>query len=48
LKAALLGSSVSVPITEGKLNVGIWQGIYLCEHRDHASSRSLVLTAYGE
>jgi secondary thiamine-phosphate synthase enzyme len=47
IKASLLGSSVSVPITNGKLNLGIWQGIYLGEHRDAASGRSLVLTAYG-
>ncbi len=47
LKASLLGSSVSVPITNGKLNLGIWQGIYLCEHRDAASGRTLVMTAYG-
>ena len=47
LKASLLGSSVSVPITGGRLNVGTWQGIYLCEHRDHATPRTLVLTAYG-
>ena len=47
IKAALLGSSVTVPITHGRLNVGTWQGIYLCEHRDHASGRHLVLTAYG-
>ncbi|MES2730145.1 MAG: secondary thiamine-phosphate synthase enzyme YjbQ [Bacteroidota bacterium] len=47
LKAALLGSSVTVPITDGRLNMGIWQGIYLCEHRNHASSRQLILTAYG-
>lgn len=47
LKAAILGSSVSIPITDGRLNLGTWQGIYLCEHRDRASGRSLVLTAYG-
>lgn len=47
LKAAILGSSVSIPITDGHLNLGTWQGIYLCEHRDRASGRSLVLTAYG-
>jgi len=47
IKASLLGSSVQIPITNGKLNLGIWQGIYLCEHRDHASGRSLVLTAFG-
>lgn len=47
LKAAILGSSVSIPITAGRLNLGTWQGIYLCEHRDRAVGRSLVLTAYG-
>lgn len=47
LKAAILGSSVSVPITDGRFNLGTWQGIYLCEHRDRAAGRSLVLTAYG-
>ena len=47
LKASLLGSSVSIPITNGRLNLGAWQGIYLCEHRDRASGRRLVLTAYG-
>ncbi len=48
LKAAILGSSVTVPITEGKLNLGTWQGIYLCEHRNHASRRWLVVTLQGE
>ncbi|TMU50797.1 secondary thiamine-phosphate synthase enzyme YjbQ [Flagellimonas algicola] len=47
LKASLLGASVLIPITHGKLNLGIWQGIYLCEHRDHASGRKLVFTAFG-
>ncbi len=47
LKASLLGSSVTLPITDGRMNVGTWQGIYLCEHRNHASARKLVLTAYG-
>ncbi len=47
LKAAILGSSVTIPVTAGRLNLGTWQGIYLCEHRDRASGRSLVLTAYG-
>ncbi len=47
IKASLLGSSVTIPITNGQLNLGTWQGIYLCEHRNHASGRSLVLTAYG-
>ena len=47
IKASLLGCSVLIPITDGKLNLGTWQGIYLCEHRDHGGSRSVVLTAYG-
>jgi len=48
IKASLMGSSVQIPITDGRLNLGIWQGIYLCEHRNHASGRRLVLTAFGE
>lgn len=47
IKASLLGTSLQVPITNGKLNIGIWQGIYLCEHRNNASGRLLVLTAFG-
>nr|WP_299175701.1 secondary thiamine-phosphate synthase enzyme YjbQ [uncultured Allomuricauda sp.] len=47
IKASLLGSSIQIPITDGKLNLGIWQGIYLCEHRDNASGRTLVLTVLG-
>ncbi|MEN8187817.1 MAG: secondary thiamine-phosphate synthase enzyme YjbQ [Bacteroidota bacterium] len=47
IKTSLMGSSVQIPITNGKLNLGIWQGIYLCEHRDHGGSRSLVITANG-
>ena len=47
IKASLLGNSVQVPITKGRLNLGIWQGIYLCEHRDNAGGRSLVLTIHG-
>ena len=47
IKASLLGASVMIPITSGRLNLGTWQGIYLCEHRDRASSRSLVLSAFG-
>ena len=48
LKASLLGSSISFPITNGDFNLGIWQGIYLCEHRNHGGSRSLTLTLNGE
>lgn len=48
IKAALMGNSVTVPITNGKLNLGTWQGIYLGEHRNRGGRRRLVLTAYGE
>ncbi len=47
IKASLLGSSVLIPITDGRLNLGTWQGIYLCEHRDRGGPRRLVLTAFG-
>ncbi|MFH4967643.1 secondary thiamine-phosphate synthase enzyme YjbQ [Gaetbulibacter sp. M240] len=47
IKASLLDSSVTLPVTNGQLNLGIWQGIYLCEHRDHGGSRNLVITAFG-
>ena len=48
VKSSLLGSSLTIPIREGRLALGTWQGIYLCEHRNHASGRSLVLTLQGE
>lgn len=48
IKASLLGASVSMPVTNGEPNLGIWQGIYLCEHRDRASGRRLVITLMGE
>ncbi|WP_258808150.1 secondary thiamine-phosphate synthase enzyme YjbQ [Pseudidiomarina sp. CB1] len=44
LKSSLLGSSVSIPVTSGRLNLGTWQGVYLCEHRNHGGPRRLVLT----
>ena len=47
LKASLLGSSVSIPITDGKLNLGTWQGIYLCEHRNRGPERKLIITIQG-
>lgn len=47
IKASLMGAAVQLPITNGKPNLGTWQGIYLCEHRNHASGRRLVLTAFG-
>lgn len=46
IKAALVGASVSVPITNGRLNLGTWQGIYLCEFRNHGGSRSLIASIY--
>jgi len=48
LKASIFGSSVSIPITKGKLALGTWQGVYLCEHRNHGGSRNLVATVQGE
>ena len=48
LKSSILGSSIQVPITGGSLNLGTWQGIYLCEHRNHSGPRTLVLTAWGK
>ena len=47
IKNALLGNTVSLPITKGSINLGIWQGVYLCEFRNHAPSRNLVLTLMG-
>ncbi|MEX1381797.1 secondary thiamine-phosphate synthase enzyme YjbQ [Lutibacter sp.] len=47
IKGSLLGSSIQIPITNGNLNLGVWQGIYLCEHRDYGGSRKLVVTAFG-
>jgi secondary thiamine-phosphate synthase enzyme len=48
IKASLLGPSLTLPVSGGRLAVGTWQGIYLCEHRDHGGSRSLILTLNGE
>ena len=48
LKASILGASVLIPIVNGELALGMWQGIYLCEHRNHATPRDLVLTCWGE
>ena len=48
IKSSLLGSSVSIPITNGTLNLGIWQGIYLCEHRNNGGRRQIVATIQGE
>ena len=48
LKSSVLGAGLTVPITDGRLNLGTWQGIYLCEHRDHGGSRRVVVTLNGE
>ncbi len=48
LKSSILGSSVNIPITNGKLNMGTWQGIYLCEHRNHGGQRKLIVTIQGK
>lgn len=48
VKASLLGASVQIPVGQGKLLLGTWQGIYLCEHRNQGGSRQLVLTLWGD
>jgi len=48
IKSSLLGSSVQIPISHGRFNMGIWQGVYLGEHRDHGGERSLIITLQGE
>ena len=48
IKAVLLGSSLTIPIRDGRLNMGTWQGIYLCEHRDRGGRRRLVVTLHGQ
>ena len=48
LKSSIIGSSVNIPITDGQFNLGTWQGIYLCEHRDQGSPRQIVITISGE
>ena len=48
LKSAILGSSVTIPISNGKINLGTWQGIYLCEHRDRGGNRKIMLTINGD
>jgi len=48
IKASLLGPSLSLPIRDGRLALGTWQGVYLCEHRDHGGARSLLATVWGQ
>lgn len=47
IKSSMLGSSVIIPITKGELNLGVWQGVYLGEHRNYGGNRKIVLTAFG-
>lgn len=48
IKAVLLGSSLTIPVAQGRFNLGMWQGIYLCEHRNRGGRRRLVVTLHGE
>ena len=48
IKSSLLGTSLTIPISNGNFNLGTWQGIYLCEHRNHGGSRKLLITVQGE
>ena len=48
LKASMLGASVLIPVRNGRLALGIWQGIYLCEHRNEGGARTVMITAWGE
>jgi secondary thiamine-phosphate synthase enzyme len=48
IKASLLGPSLTLPIADGRLALGTWQGVYLCEHRDHGGPRRLLVTVQGE
>jgi secondary thiamine-phosphate synthase enzyme len=48
IKASMMGSSVSIPVKDGRLQTGAWQGIYLCEHRNRAAGRRLIITLQGE
>lgn len=48
VKASMMGASVMIPVGDGRLQLGTWQGIYLCEHRDHGGSRKVMLTLHGQ
>jgi secondary thiamine-phosphate synthase enzyme len=48
IKASLLGASLTIPVRDGRLALGTWQGLYLCEHRNHGGPRRLVVTVWGE
>ena len=48
LKAVILGESLTIPVSSGRLQMGVWQGIYLCEHRNNAEDRKIIVTLHGE
>jgi len=48
IKASVLGPALTLPVSRGRFALGTWQGVYLCEHRDHGGARSLVVTVFGE
>src|SRR4030095_1816841 len=48
IKASIIGAGLTIPVTNGKLNLGTWQGIYLCEHRNNGGTRKIVVTVIGE
>lgn len=48
VKAVIVGAAITVPVADGRLELGTWQGVYLCEHRDQGGARSLTATAWGE
>jgi secondary thiamine-phosphate synthase enzyme len=48
IKALIIGASLTIPVTDGRLNLGAWQGIYLCEHRNHGGPRTVIVTAWGD
>jgi secondary thiamine-phosphate synthase enzyme len=48
VKSVVIGNSLTIPITKGELNIGTWQGVYLCEHRNRAGGRKIVITCYGD
>ena len=48
IKVTIIGSSLNIPVTDGKFNLGVWQGIYLCEHRNNGGERQVVITLYGD
>ncbi|MGZ4959588.1 MAG: secondary thiamine-phosphate synthase enzyme YjbQ [Methylomonas sp.] len=48
IKNVILGTSLTIPVSKGQMALGMWQGIYLCEHRDHAGKRTIIVTLHGK